>query len=93
MKRNCPKNECVRKSFLDQKSQKSFLAQKTIFLIQKSFGPKWTLSFSILHSFSISNVNKMVFCLNVIVIMLISYKTNDNWDSFSDSAKKEAANK
>jgi hypothetical protein len=86
MKRNCPKNGCVRKSFLDQKSQKSFL-------IQKSCGPKWTLSFSILHSFSISNVNKTIFCLNIIVIMPISYKTNDNWDSFSDSAKTKAANK
>ena len=49
-----------------------------------------TLSFSILHSFSISNVNKMILCLNIIVIMPISYITNDNWDSFSDSAKKSS---
>ena len=77
-------------SFLSQKSEKSFLSQKTIFLAQNGFGPEWTISFSILRSFSISNVNKMVFCLNITVIMPISYKTNDNWVSFLDSAKKSS---
>ena len=50
----------------------------------------WTKMDSFFFNISISNVNKMIFCLNIIVIMPISYKTNDNWDSFSDSAKKSS---
>ena len=67
--RNCPKNECVIKSFLSQKSEKSFLSQKTIFkgrktifLAQNGFGQVWTLSFSVLLSFSFSNIEIVVSC-------------------------------
>ena len=66
---NCPENECFFGiSFLSQKSESTFLSQKTTFLVQKSFRQIMDSFTSVLLSFSILKKNNtIVFSMKSII--------------------------